>query len=593
MFVMELRFITDSHGDQLMPDPIVSATGLTKSFKTTEAVKGVDLSIHRGEIFGLLGPDGAGKSTTIRLLCGLLTPTAGSATVLGFDVMRQKDRINSRIGYVSEGFPLYETMTVKENLDFFARLRQVPREEAAARQEELLVFSRLQPYVHRLAGHLSGGMKKKLALCCSLIHSPEVIFLDEPTNGVDPLSRRELWKIFQKYQRLGVTVCLSTPYMDEAEKCDRLALFHEGNIMGIGTPGDLKKQVAGQGMEIIASNPWRALEVLHGQPGILGGQVFGNSLRLAVDNIPQRLKHIQDWLTGSNLKLESWRQVPFSVEDAFIALMGSGKTSRPGEDFVPPPFITRELAGSAGGPAVVVSELSKKFDKFVAVDKVSFQIKRGEIFGFLGPNGAGKSTTIRMLCGILTPTSGKGQVLGYDIAREAEKLKPKIGYMSQRFSLYQELTVEENLDFYAGLYKVPKEERSSRKEWVVKMAGLEGRRRTLAGSLAGGWKQRLALMAAFIHAPEIVFLDEPTAGMDPISRRNCWDFINNMSMLGITTCVSTHYMDEAEYCHNLGLLYNGKVAALGTPADLKKNLGRENATMEDVFVSLAESTMEA
>ncbi|MBI4331538.1 MAG: ABC transporter ATP-binding protein [Chloroflexi bacterium] len=580
-----------------MTDIVIQASSLTRTFGRTVAVQGIELSVNRGEIFGLLGPDGAGKSTTLRLLSGLLTPDAGSVRVLGSDVIRQKASVNPNIAYVSEGFTLYESLSVKENLDFFARLRRVPGKEARARQRELLAFSRLEAFAGRRAEHLSGGMKKKLALCCALIHGPEVVFLDEPTTGIDPLSRRELWRILTTYRSRGVTICLSTPYMDEAEKCDRVALFHGGRIVGAGRPEDLKEQVPGESLELSLAAPWRALALLKDRPGIRGGQVLGNTVRLAVDRAAERIPDLEGALAGNGIKLDNCRTVPFSMEDAFIALASAtgvppvNGPAGPGEEsFAPPPFLIANGAGDRAAPAVQVSDLTRKFGSFIAVDRVSFEVRRGEIFGFLGPNGAGKSTTIRMLCGILAPTSGSGWVLGLDIARDVEKLKPRLGYMSQRFSLYKDLTVEENVDFYARLYSVAGRQEQSRKDWVLDMAGLADKKNTLAGQLAGGWKQRLALMAAFIHGPEIVFLDEPTSGMDPLSRRRCWAFLNNIANLGITVFVSTHYMDEAEYCQKLGLLYDGKLAALGTPAALKAELGKPHATVEDVFVSLAEGT---
>ncbi|MDP2719274.1 MAG: ATP-binding cassette domain-containing protein [Dehalococcoidia bacterium] len=574
-----------------MNDVVVRASGLTRAFGRIRAVNGIDLSIKEGEIFGLLGPDGAGKSTLIRLLCGLLTPDTGTAEVLGFDTVRQKEAMTPGIGYVSEVVPLYWTMTVKENIDFFSRLRQVPAGEAAERKQELLSFAGLHPYVDRKAEQLSGGMKKKLALCCALIHSPRVLFLDEPTTGVDPLSRRDFWEILFQYVSRGVTICISTPYTDEAEKCHRLALIHNGEIIGEGQPGELKQRIPGEVLEISTTEPWQAVGVLKGQEGVFSAQVVGASVRLVVDKADARVGELEATLKKNNINTSGSRRVPFSMEDVFITLLG---TDHRMEDKEFSAILKSPAGRKADGtvrPAysITVSDLTKRFGGFTAVDGVSFNVKRGEIFGFLGPNGAGKSTTIRMLCGILAPTSGRGVVLGYDISREPERLKPEIGYMSQKFSLYKELTVEENIDFYAGLYGVRGKEKKERKEWILEMSDLKARRRSLAGELAGGWKQRLALGCAIIHNPEIVFLDEPTAGMDPISRRQFWFLLNQMSARGTTVFVTTHYMDEAEHCQTLGLIYRGKLAALGSPETLKRGLNREGATIDDVFVSVAES----
>ncbi|MBI2934057.1 MAG: ABC transporter ATP-binding protein [Chloroflexi bacterium] len=581
-----------------MSSVVISASGLTKSFGKVNAIKGIDLSIGRGEVFGLLGPDGAGKSTLLRLLGGLLTPDAGSARIFGLEVVKDKDPVTPRIGYVSEGFPLYRNLSVKENMDFFASLRRLPEREAEARQKELLQFSRLEPYRDRLAEHLSGGMKKKLALCCALIHSPEVVFLDEPTTGIDPLSRKELWTILLRFRDRGVAICLSTPYMDEAEKCDRLALLYEGAVIGLGSPDQLKKRIPGESLELSTSSPWKGLEIAAGVPGVVHSQVFGNSVRLTVDRVDSRLPDVEAAMARNGLTIKTWKKTAFTVEDAFIQLISPGNGHSKTYAFSAPPVSMPGPATAGDPPAVEVVGLTRKFASFVAVDGISLKIRRGEIFGFLGPNGAGKSTTIRMLCGILLPSSGSGHVLGYDLAAGAEMLKPKTGYMSQHFSLYKDLTVEENIDFYAGLYGVDPDQRHARKEWVLKMSGLSTEKRRLAGHLAGGWKQRLALMRAFIHGPRIVFLDEPTSGMDPVSRRECWSFLNKMSAMGVTICVSTHYMDEAEYCHNLALLYHGKLAALGTPAELKQGVPLElrkgihgEATMEEVFVHLVSSPL--
>lgn len=572
-----------------MNETVIQTTGLGKTFGKVTAVKSLDLSIKRGEIFGLLGPDGAGKSTIIRLLCGILSPTSGAIRIDGFDPISHKDLINPRIGYVSEGFPLYENLTVRENLDFYARLRGISSKESAKRRKELLRFSRLELFEERRAENLSGGMKKKLALCCALIHAPEILFLDEPTTGVDPLSRRDLWTMLLQFQGQGITICISTPYMDEAERCHRLALIYDGLIVGYGTPEELKSRVPGECLELSVSSPWKAVEALSQQEGVIQSQVLGSSVRLAVDKVDHRIKHIQGSLSEKGIQLQRWSRVPFNMEDVFVALVGQTRKVREANPIVAFQFQYRIIPdkNSSGDNSVITSNLTKKFDSFTAVDNISFKVRRGEIFGFLGPNGAGKSTTIRMLCGIMTPTSGTAHVLGYDVATEAESLKSRIGYMSQRFSLYKDLTVEENIYFYARLYGIAASEMKNRKNQVLEMAGLKDRRNTLAGQLAGGWKQRLALGCAIIHSPDMVFLDEPTAGVDPVSRREFWSLINHMSSLGITVFITTHYMDEAEHCQTLGLIYQGRLAALGSPDELKKGINQPSATIEDVFVSVA------
>ncbi len=396
-------------GDKAEDTAAVRAQGLTRSFGKTEAVKGVDLAIERGEIFGFLGPDGAGKSTTLRLLGGLLTPDRGSAFVLGYDIIKQKERVTSRIAFVSEGFPLYGTLSVRENIEFHAKLRLVPDKEARERKKELLAFSRLENYEDRLAENLSGGMKKKLALCCALIHRPDVVFLDEPTTGIDPLSRRELWSILLRYRSQGITICLSTPYMDEAEKCDRLALFYSGRIIGLGRPEDLKKQLPGENLELTVGSPWKAMELLSNGPGIMQAQVLGNSVRLTLDDIESRLPGIQKRLTDNNISLTGWERTAFTVEDAFITLIGPASDQPRQRGFLPPPFPLPGRAAAGPGQAVEVSDLTRKFDSFTAVDRVSFAIRQGEIFGFLGPNGAGNPPPSACSAAFWRQLRGKGE----------------------------------------------------------------------------------------------------------------------------------------------------------------------------------------
>jgi len=560
---------------------MIVARGLRKSWGATVAVDGLDLEVGRGEIFGLVGPDGAGKTTAIRLLCGILDADAGEAAVAGFSLRRETEAVKMRIGYMSQRFSLYGDLTVAENLRFFASLFRVPREERRRKQDELLEFSRLGPYRDRLAQNLSGGMKQKLALTCTLIHTPEVLFLDEPTTGVDPVSRRDFWKILYDLLRDGVTVFVSTPYMDEAERCGRVALMDRGRVHLCDTPAALKGRMQGTLLELVATPQRPAREVLGRMPGVSGIQVFGDRLHLWLRDAAVDEAAVCAHLARQGIAACEARRVAPGLEDVFVSLLSPTPEIGPEDEAnADAPVSSREPVPEPKGwgdprdtgPAVEVAGLVKRFGSFTAVDGISFTVPRGQIFGFLGPNGAGKSTTIRMLCGILAPTAGRGAVAGLDIVRQSEAIKTRIGYMSQRFSLYDDLTVSENIEFYAGIYGVAPSRLVERKRWILAMANLEERAGSLSRELSTGWKQRLALGCAVVHEPQILFLDEPTSGVDPLSRRNFWDLIYTVSGEGVTVFVTTHYMDEAEHCDRLGMIYGGRLVALGSPRELKEGL---------------------
>jgi len=554
--------------------PAILARSLQKRYGELAAVAGLDLEIERGEIFGLVGPDGAGKSTTIRMLSTLSLPSSGEAKVLGLDVVKEAEEVKARIGHMSERFNLYPTLTVEENLDFFARLRNVPRDVAGKRKEELLSFCRLESFRRRRAEHLSGGMQKKLALACSLIHEPEVIFLDEPTTGVDPLSRRDFWRIISGFLKKGITILVSTPYLDEAERFSRVALMHQGKIVACKGPQDLKAELEGKVVAIRACPIREALAALKRVPFLGSPQLFGETIHVTVDDTEKRSPEVRSLLEAKEVTVEEVRPIAPSLEDVFVErLTASGEKP------------TRRIAnnnsagilakgGNGGEIAIMVSNLTRRFGDFTAVDRVSFEIKRGEIFGLLGPNGSGKTTTIRMITGLLLSTSGSTWLMGCDMAKEAARAQSRMGYMSQKFSLFGDLTVEENINFYGGLYGLSSGLLEERKGWVLEMAGLRGKEKTMPRELSGGWKQRLALGCTIIHSPEVIFLDEPTAGVDPLSRRDFWELIQELSSRGTTIFVTTHYMDEAEHCHRLGLLYQGKLVALGSPAELKAGKAR-------------------
>ena len=557
-----------------MGQPMIVARGLRKSWGATAAVDGLDLEVGRGEIFGLVGPDGAGKTTAIRLLCGILDADAGDAAVAGFDVRREPEAVKKRIGYMSQRFSLYGDLTVAENLRFFAHLFQVPRAQRRRKQDELLEFARLGPYRDRLAQNLSGGMKQKLALACTLIHTPEVLFLDEPTTGVDPVSRRDFWKILYELLRDGVTIFVSTPYMDEAERCGRVALVDRGRMHVCDTPEALKDRMQGVLLEVVATPQRPAHEALAQLPGVSGIQVFGDRLHLWLRAAAIDEAAVCAHLASHGIATCEARRVAPGLEDVFVSLLAAEpkKSTEGAVNAAVAPHPASAVAVGDRGPVVEVEGLVKRFGDFTAVDGISFTVPRGEIFGFLGPNGAGKSTTIRMLCGILAPTAGRGAVAGLDIVRQSEGIKTRIGYMSQRFSLYDDLTVAENIEFYAGIYGVEPQRLAQRRRWILAMANLEERAGSLTRELSAGWKQRLALGCAVVHEPQILFLDEPTSGVDPLSRRTFWDLIYTVAGEGVTVFVTTHYMDEAEHCDRLGLIYGGRLVALGSPRELKAGL---------------------
>ena len=557
-------------------NPAIEASRLSKTFlaggRRIEALKAVGFSVKHGLVTGLIGPDAAGKSTLMRLAAGLLVPDSGSISVLDLDATRQSLKIQSAIGYMPQRFGLYEDLTVQENLDLYADLQGVPMETRPSRFEELLGMAGLSPFVTRLAGNLSGGMKQKLGLACSLVRQPRLLLLDEPTVGVDPVSRRELWSIvYRLVKEKGTSVLLSTAYLDEAERCDEVILLHEGKVLDQGEPASFRKSMDGRVFAAHAPGiPKRALQTKISQvPGVVDALIHGDHVRIVMEGqTPPDVR--------PNVSIVP---MPPRFEDRFITLLKKASSIRHKVPYEKPIAQTK-------GNVIELENLQRKFGDFYAVKNVTFSVSGGEVFGLLGANGAGKSTTFRMLCGLLAPSGGTLRVAGEDLRHAASKARAKIGYMSQKFSLYGNLSILENLRFFGAAYGLSGNAGQNRIAWALGEFALADMKDAVSGDLSLGYKQRLALACALMHEPEILFLDEPTSGVDPLARREFWQRINDLASSGVTVMVTTHFMEEAEYCDRLAIMADGKILKIGTPTEIKAGAGMENPTMEDAFIEL-------
>jgi ABC-2 type transport system ATP-binding protein len=573
--------------------PVLLARDVRKTFRrdtgeVVRALDGVSLEAGRGALTALVGPDGAGKTTLIRLAAGLMTADAGELKVLGVDVAADPQHVQERVGYMPQKFGLYEDLSVRENLDLYADMHGVAAAERSGRYPRLMEMTALGPFTGRLAGRLSGGMKQKLGLACTLVRSPELLLLDEPTVGVDPLSRRELWDIIlQLVHDQGLTVLLSTSYLDEAERCGHVVVLHRGRVLTQGRPADVSRLAAGRTF-LAEPPPGRTARGLQARllddPGV-------------VDAVPEagRVRFVRtEAAAGNGQPPESGPLAGVAVvavqprfEDGFMVLLRRTEPSAVSE---PRP----QRGGASGAPAapepqgrevvVEVRDLVRRFGTFTAVDHVSFDVHRGEMFGLLGPNGAGKTTTFWMLCGLLPATGGTLRVAGVDVRHAPASARQRLGYVAQKFSLYGQLSVAENLDFFASAYGLRGGRKRGRIGWALEQFELAPLARVPSGQLPGGYKQRLAMAAALLHEPEILFLDEPTSGADPLARREFWRRITALSEQGVTAIVTTHFMEEAEYCDRVVILDAGRVLAQGTPAEVR---GRA-PTMEDAFITVVQ-----
>jgi len=571
--------------------PAVDIAGAGKRFGELEALVSIDATIEAGRLTGLVGPDGAGKTTLLRMMAALMAPTGGRITVAGADVVEQAALVHERAGYMPQRFGLYEDLSVIENLRLYADLRGVSAaaddpESASGREdlfERLLRFTQLEPFKARLAGRLSGGMKQKLGLACALMGRPDVLLLDEPSVGVDPVSRRELWKMVGELTGGGMAVVWSTAYLDEAERCDHVLLLNSGRLAFAGPPADLTRRLEGRSFRIrdVAGDRRRVLAETLDLEQVCDGVIQGESVRAVLREgaSSDALQRIADTHSG---RLE---HVAPRFEDAFIDLLGGGPGGHSAIAEKMPPVATETAT------PVACKALTKRFGDFVATDAVSFEVRRGEIFGLLGPNGAGKSTTFKMLCGLLKPSSGEATVEGHDLRTAPGRAKLEIGYMAQKFSLYGLLSVRQNLEFFAGVYGLRGTTRRERIAEMVETFELGQYLDASPNSLPLGYKQRLALSCALMHRPPVLFLDEPTSGVDPVTRREFWTHINGLVRRGVTVLVTTHFMDEAEYCDRVALMFRAKIVALDSPDSLKRQAATDehpDPTMEDAFVTLIE-----
>ncbi|MCF6355365.1 MAG: ATP-binding cassette domain-containing protein [Candidatus Polarisedimenticolaceae bacterium] len=572
-----------------MSGAVITLSAVSKSFHRAghkiTALDSIDLTLQPGRVTGLIGPDGAGKTTLMRLVAGLLLPDKGAIRVLGIDALARPLEVQSSIGYMPQRFGLYEDLSVQENLELYADLQGVPVAQRAARFQKLMQMTSLSPFTRRLAGKLSGGMKQKLGLACTLVRSPRLLLLDEPTVGVDPLSRRELWQIvYRQVQEVGMGVLLSTAYLDEAERCDEVILMHQGKLLGQGTPAEFSRPVSGRIFQASAAgcSHRRLQEQLSRAPGVLDALIEGEAVRLVMETPgkpePEALLPEQQ-----NLQLTA---VEPRFEDAFIA-----RLKRPRDLGSMTLSLRKKVTANTDDEVIRVHNLQRRFGDFIAVNDISFSVRRGEIFGLLGANGAGKSTTFRMLCGLLPASSGELAVAGHDLRQAAASARGRIGYMAQKFSLYTSLSVIQNLRFFSSVYGLRGRQQKARLEWALTTFELEPFRDANAGDLPLGYKQRLSFAAALMHEPEILFLDEPTSGVDPLARREFWTRTNALAEAGVTVLVTTHFMEEANYCDRLVIMAEGEVLIEGTPLTMKasaRTAENPDPTMEDAFIQLIE-----
>ncbi|MEH2332224.1 ATP-binding cassette domain-containing protein [Nostoc sp.] len=547
-----------------LPTTAIEVRGLHKHYGNLAAVRGIDLSVHKGEMFGLIGPDGAGKTSTFHILGGVMEATAGEVQI--FNQPARDARLIT--GYLTQQFSLYLDLSIDENLHYAAGLRQVANDLLRERRNKYLKLMNLERFGDRLVGQLSGGMKQKLALCCALVSQPEVLLLDEPTTGVDPVSRREFWDVLGELSAEGMTIVVATPYLDEAERCHRVALMYSGQIHEVGTPADLRANLGLHRLEVRTANLEATEEILSQatQTNIVDVQTFGDRLDVLVEDINSGETQVRELLQQHKLPSPSIERGEPTLENVFVTRLRQ-QGSAP--QFFPFPRFRKRGMGNTTEVAIYAHNLSRVFGKFQAVKDVNVEVRYGEIFGLLGANGAGKTTTIKMLCGLLEASGGEISLGGKTGNLRSADLRRRIGYMSQKFTLYDDLTILQNLEFYSGVYGVPRKLRREKIDWVIATCGLEGQANMITGQLPGGWKQRVAFGACVMHEPDILFLDEPTSGVDPLARRQFWRLINDFARNGTAILVTTHYLEEAEQCNRMSFMVAGETVAEGSPSSVK------------------------
>jgi ABC-2 type transport system ATP-binding protein len=552
----------------------IEAKALTKVYGSpgpnqVRALDQVEFRVSQGEIFGLIGADGAGKTTAFKLMSGVMEPTSGELTLLGKHPRESREQV----GYLTQPFSLYLDLSVLENLRYTAGLREVSAQDFDERSARYLGLFDMERFRDRLAGRLSGGMKQKLALTCALIADPKVLLLDEPTTGVDPVSRRDFWDALASLSNEGITIVVATPYFDEAERCHRVALMERGRIFATDSPRGFRAQLGLTRLGVHSSDLARVeaalSELRNSSDGISDIQRFGDRLDVMVRSPDEGEQLVRQRLQRAGLEVGAFSRASPTLENAFVATL---RQMRGPESLSPLPHRSDSTPANSGQAAIGAYQLNKHFGSFQAVKDFDIEIRYGEVYGLLGANGAGKTTAIKMICGLLGPSGGEVTLLGRKTGLRSAEVRSQIGYMSQKFTLYDDLTIGENLDFYAGLYGLPQQVRKSRIEWGLEIAGLSGQQSMLTGQLPGGWKQRVAFGAAVMHEPKVIFLDEPTSGVDPLARRVMWRMINELADNGAAVLVVTHYLEEAEQCNRIGFMVAGEIVAQGAPGEIKKNL---------------------
>ncbi len=558
--------------------PIIEARGLGRQYGRRTVLQDVSFDVGPGEVFGVVGPDGAGKTTLLQMLAAILRPSAGDCRVLGEDVRRYPDRVQARVGYMSQGFSLYDRLTVAENIAFAADIRDVPRAVFAERKARLVKMAGLERFQDRREGALSGGMRKKLALCANLIHEPPLLILDEPSLGVDPLSRRELWRILDTARAEGRSIVFATSYMDEADASDHVLLLRQGRPLAMGTPAELRETARGHVYSVRTAAPAAMERQLTEATGVLsfqrrsGAEIRVQTLAAAPPSLAA--------MDGATVDA-----VEPSMEDAFTVAAAETAPRDPPASALAVREVAEVLVSSEG--------VTRRFGDFIAVDDVTLTVNAGEVLGLLGPNGAGKTTLIRILCGLLAPSAGKARVAGFDPAAQSEQVRARIGYVSQRFSLFADMSARENLRFFGRAYGLPEKDLDARIAWASERAGLSDAADGLVKNLSGAVRQRLALACAIVHRPRVLFLDEPTSGVDPLSRFRFWRLISALAAEGVAVIVTTHYLEEATYCDRLGLMMDGRLIAHGPIQALQAELGLTEARVEEVFLGFIAREREA